>query len=688
MGKTKDLGHLAHIVAYDTENHITVPAGITMHTNQLVASQAWVTTALGSYALSSSLGSYVPTSRTITINGTTYDLSANRSWDITSMIYPAAGIPLSTGSAWGTSITNNSANWNTAYGWGNHASAGYLTGITSTQVTTALGYTPVTNARTITINGTAYDLSANREWTVSGSDSTKLPLAGGTMTGSIVMATSGTSYIRMGNFPNVTTNSGEAWIGRASDRSTGTMTVQLGSSNSSVFEVVDYGWTTVTLRAGMNDFTYKGNTIYHAGNIPTWNQSTTGNAATATNAQGVSFLTQPNSTWGGRVQLGGNGGGSGVANIAVVQATDGNLHMDSGNGKGIYLNYYQAGTIYLNGGTYYISSNGSYYNGRSANSDALNGWGYGAYAYRASGSGYYQVDTWMQMNGNHGIYWPSYYGAHIYPNQSSYGPIQINGSKNGWNGMHFDTGTTLMMNSNSSGHHREGYGWQFRWENGTMYCGKNSYGGGTDATMLDTSNYTSWTMSIGTNQDITGIKYFLTNNDYYLGNTNTAKLQAYSHSNYSAFMSFHKSGHYAVNFGLDADNVMRIGGWSAAANRWQLDMSGNMTVAGDVTAYSDARVKENVKTIENALNKVLSLRGVSYNRTDSDDKKTKIGVIAQETLEVVPEVVNMDNMGMYNVSYGNMGGLFIEAFKEQQKKIDSQDKIIEQLKELVYGLTR
>ena len=39
-------------------------------------------------------------------------------------------------------FSNNSANWNTAYGWGNHASAGYLTGITSGQVTTALGYTP------------------------------------------------------------------------------------------------------------------------------------------------------------------------------------------------------------------------------------------------------------------------------------------------------------------------------------------------------------------------------------------------------------------------------------------------------------------------------------------------------------------------------------------------------------------
>jgi hypothetical protein len=42
-----------------------------------------------------------------------------------SMVYPGAGIALSTGSGWGSSITDNSANWNTAYGWGNHASAGY-----------------------------------------------------------------------------------------------------------------------------------------------------------------------------------------------------------------------------------------------------------------------------------------------------------------------------------------------------------------------------------------------------------------------------------------------------------------------------------------------------------------------------------------------------------------------------------
>jgi hypothetical protein len=107
--------------------------------------------------------------------------------------------------------------------------------------------------------------------------------------------------------------------------------------------------------------------------FPTLNQNTTGssasctgNAATATASQNATFLTQPNATWGAKIQLGGNGAGSGVANIATVQATDGNIHIDGGVGKVMYLNYYNNGTIYLNGGTYQISSNGSQYNGNAA----------------------------------------------------------------------------------------------------------------------------------------------------------------------------------------------------------------------------------------------------------------------------------------------------------------------------------
>ena len=112
-------------------------------------SNGFVKTSSSDGTITIDTASYTPTTRTITINGTAYDLSANRSWTIDSMVYPAAGIAVSTGTAWGTSITDNSSNWNTAYGWGNHASAGYVLG-----------------TRTLTINGTTYDLSANRSWTI------------------------------------------------------------------------------------------------------------------------------------------------------------------------------------------------------------------------------------------------------------------------------------------------------------------------------------------------------------------------------------------------------------------------------------------------------------------------------------------------------------------------------------------
>ena len=103
---------------------------------------------------------------------------------------------------------------------------------------------------------------------------------------------------------------------------------------------------------------------------------------------------------------------------------------------------------------------------------------------------------------------------------------------------------------------------------------------------------------------------------------------------------------------------------------YKLDVAGTIRATGDVIAYSDARVKDNVVTIENALEKVTKLRGVSYTRNDVEDKTTKIGVIAQEVLEVLPEVVQQDDEGKYSVAYGNMVGLLIESIKELKAEVD------------------
>ena len=92
--------------------------------------------------------------------------------------------------------------------------------------------------------------------------------------------------------------------------------------------------------------------------------------------------------------------------------------------------------------------------------------------------------------------------------------------------------------------------------------------------------------------------------------------------------------------------------------------TGSLTVAGDVSASSDERLKSNISTIDNALAKVLQLRGVTFTK---DDKRS-IGVIAQEIEKVIPEVVSTAEYK--SVAYGNLVGLLIEAIKELKIEID------------------
>jgi Chaperone of endosialidase len=92
--------------------------------------------------------------------------------------------------------------------------------------------------------------------------------------------------------------------------------------------------------------------------------------------------------------------------------------------------------------------------------------------------------------------------------------------------------------------------------------------------------------------------------------------------------------------------------------------TGDLTASGNITATSDERVKSNIRTIDNALDKVCKLRGVYF---DKDDRAST-GVIAQEVERVLPEVVTD---GEYkSVAYGNMVGLLIESIKDLKAEID------------------
>jgi hypothetical protein len=102
---------------------------------------------------------------------------------------------------------------------------------------------------------------------------------------------------------------------------------------------------------------------------------------------------------------------------------------------------------------------------------------------------------------------------------------------------------------------------------------------------------------------------------------------------------------------------------------------GNVVSTGDVVAFSDASVKDNVRPIENVLDRVCQSRGVLYDRTDKDSKDN-IGFIAQELEEAFPELVLTDEEGKKSVKYQNATAILFEAVKEQQKQIDELKNLV------------
>jgi len=107
--------------------------------------------------------------------------------------------------------------------------------------------------------------------------------------------------------------------------------------------------------------------------------------------------------------------------------------------------------------------------------------------------------------------------------------------------------------------------------------------------------------------------------------------------------------------------------------------TGSITAAADITAFSDERLKEDIKPLEGSLEKVQAIEGVSFVKKNDEDKKQNIGFIAQQLKEVLPEVVHENEDGIHSVAYGNITALLVEAVKEQQE-------IISQLEERITNL--
>jgi len=135
-------------------------------------------------------------------------------------------------------------------------------------------------------------------------------------------------------------------------------------------------------------------------------------------------------------------------------------------------------------------------------------------------------------------------------------------------------------------------------------------------------------------------------------------------------------------------------------------VTGQLSATGDVVAYSsDERLKENIKPIENAVDKIKQLKGVTFDWNEKSEelgfepstKTNDVGVIAQDVEAVFPQLVHLapfdigsDEEGKATsktgedyktVNYARLTAVLIEAVKEQQQQID-------ELKEIINGFTK
>ena len=147
-------------------------------------------------------------------------------------------------------------------------------------------------------------------------------------------------------------------------------------------------------------------------------------------------------------------------------------------------------------------------------------------------------------------------------------------------------------------------------------------------------------------------------------------------SYFSTLSAVNKTDINPPQFALQINDGLIVGqsltcGVTGSTGSVGLNVNGQLVATGnvsglDIIATSDVRTKNNIVTIDSALEKVLSLRGVFYER-NTEPGERRVGVIAQEVEEILPEVVYTDVDGMKSVSYGSIIGLLIQAIKEQQE---------------------
>lgn len=642
----------------------------------------------------------VPTSRTITINGTSYDLSANRSWTVTASETDTLQTVTSRGNVAFTPIIlrtsypylqfEDTVTGTTKFAWQQlgvtlaglgAGGGGYFTTYSQDK---PFGWTVGGNQGVMTIDtsGNVQALSSSRAPIFYDSNNTGYYVDPASTSALNVLNMA--NKIILGSFPNSTTNNGDAWIGRAADRPAGTMTVQLGGNLDRKFEVVDYGWTTVNFFVnGYGVAEASGSMrapIFYDSNNTGYYLDPTGSSYMGT-VDARSFITSGN-PWG-------TGNSAWFPNgITTPNATS-----------------WLYGTVYLGN----APGNGAGTEATASGQIISTGDHRASIFYEYSNTGYY-LDPASTSNLNA---------------VNTQGLLQVAGSTGNYN-----EGIRLVSGTGS-------------WSN--IQFGANMTGSGTQANqwIVGKRQDGNFVMSLAGNQD--GGSRFLIQQDgrvqspvyydgndtnYYLDPNGTSNLNTTVHkiirfsgvggdsgngSNPDGYAIYQQGGSWDYPFPdlcIGYHTGIKIGAYysyngtrfynnsdwatiTASVN----DGDNNFRGYYDVIAYaSDKRLKHKVKPIDNALSKVKSLTGMTYQWNevgkehgwDPDTEVREAGVFAQDVQSVLPEAVRLapfdDDHGVsrsgesfLTVKYDKIVPLLIEAIKEQQTQIEELKELVNQL---------
>jgi hypothetical protein len=212
----------------------------------------------------------------------------------------------------------------------------------------------------------------------------------------------------------------------------------------------------------------------------------------------------------------------------------------------------------------------------------------------------------------------------------------------------YSTATSSALGLVKIGYSENGKNYPVELSSGQMYV---------NVPWTDTNTQNTYSSSSFTVTDLSG---YSSNNGTFLRRDGTFATPPNDNTTYSAGTG--------VSFSGTQINIGQAVGTSSTVQ------FGLVRSTGDVVAYysSDERLKDNVKPIENALEKLQKIRGVEFDWNDKQDvyEGHDTGVIAQEVQKVLPEVVTEREDGMLAVKYEKMVGLLIESIKDLKAEVD------------------